>query len=171
MVGDNEYMSPSCARAGNTGLLLGSNWICLRHNLFATDSCGQAACTTRRRHVNSWLGATPCRRATRLEGLFDHPNLLGRRPAPTALTDVMISTRSVGLLIDTVVCLTLAKWETYLRSHNQFHRKNALYNTAATSLLTSLFGWPSKLLTTNFVGSLSANRSVRFRQGIPFFFK
>jgi hypothetical protein len=25
---------------------------------------------------------------------------------------VMISTRSVGLLIDTVVCLTLAKWET-----------------------------------------------------------
>jgi hypothetical protein len=24
----------------------------------------------------------------------------------------MISTRSVGLLIDTVVCLTLAKWET-----------------------------------------------------------
>src|SRR5262249_33869710 len=27
-------------------------------------------------------------------------------------TDVMISTRSVGLLIDTVVCLSLAKWET-----------------------------------------------------------
>ena len=26
--------------------------------------------------------------------------------------DVMISTRSAGLLIDTVVCLTLAKWET-----------------------------------------------------------
>jgi len=25
---------------------------------------------------------------------------------------VMISTRSAGLLIDTVVCLTLAKWET-----------------------------------------------------------
>jgi hypothetical protein len=36
----------------------------------------------------------------------------------------MISTRSVGLLIDTVVCLTLAKWETvsgrfggYLKRH------------------------------------------------------
>ena len=28
------------------------------------------------------------------------------------LTDVMISTRSAGLLIDAVVCLTLAKWET-----------------------------------------------------------
>jgi hypothetical protein len=26
--------------------------------------------------------------------------------------DVMISTRSEGLVIDTVVCLTLAKWET-----------------------------------------------------------
>jgi hypothetical protein len=35
-------------------------------------------------------------------------------PAFSALigTDMMISTRSVGLLIDTVVCLTLAKWET-----------------------------------------------------------
>jgi hypothetical protein len=27
-------------------------------------------------------------------------------------TDAMISTRSAGLVIDTVVCLTLAKWET-----------------------------------------------------------
>jgi hypothetical protein len=29
-----------------------------------------------------------------------------------ARTDVMISTRSLELVIDTVVCLTLAKWET-----------------------------------------------------------
>jgi hypothetical protein len=72
--------------------------------------------------VNNWLAAMPCRRATRLtvipgskvrlEGLFDHANLLRGRPAPTTLTDVMISTRSVELVIDTVVCLTLAKWET-----------------------------------------------------------
>jgi hypothetical protein len=41
----------------------------------------------------------------------------------------MISTRSVGLLIDTVVCLTLAKWETvsgrfggYLRAHDKIGR-------------------------------------------------
>jgi hypothetical protein len=43
----------------------------------------------------------------------------------------MISTRSVGLLIDTVVCLTLAKWETvsgrfggYLR---HVHRQNPVW--------------------------------------------
>jgi hypothetical protein len=42
----------------------------------------------------------------------------------------MISTRSVGLVIDTVVCLTLAKWETvsgrfggYLTRHNQQHKE------------------------------------------------
>src|SRR5262249_9407607 len=67
---------------------------------------------TSRRQVNNWFGATPCRRAprltvipetsppglpsyprrapqayrhTRLEGLFDHANLLRGRPAPTTL--------------------------------------------------------------------------------------
>jgi hypothetical protein len=45
---------------------------------------------------------------TRLEGLFDHANLLRRGPAPTTLNRREISTRSVELVIDTVVCLTLA---------------------------------------------------------------
>jgi hypothetical protein len=55
---------------------------------------------------------TQAYRHARLEGLFDHANLLRGRPAPTTLNDVMISTRLVELVIDTVVCLTLAKWET-----------------------------------------------------------
>src|SRR5215831_14088079 len=48
----------------------------------------------------------------------------------------MISTRSVGLLIDTVVCLTLAKWETvsgrfggYFRMIPRFHRAVCDYFT------------------------------------------
>src|SRR5262249_25656942 len=50
---------------------------------------------------------------TRLEGLFDHATLLRGRPAPTTRTDVMISTRLVELVIDTVVCLTLGNLEQY----------------------------------------------------------
>jgi hypothetical protein len=53
----------------------------------------------------------------------------------------MISTRSVGLLIDTVVCLTLAKWETvsgrfggYLRrSGNIVPEKNTFAKDHQTS--------------------------------------
>src|SRR5262249_12315423 len=51
-------------------------------------------------------------RRTRLEGLFDHANLLRGRPAPTMLNRRDDPTRLVELVIDTVVCLTLANWET-----------------------------------------------------------
>jgi|SRR5262245_23371036 len=51
-------------------------------------------------------------RHTRLEGLFDHPNLLRRGPAPTALNRRDDPTRSLELVKDTAICLTLAKWET-----------------------------------------------------------
>src|SRR6516225_2317917 len=62
-----------------------------RHDLFAAAGSRQPPSTTSRRHVNSWSGATQCRRATKLtvmpglKGLFDDPNLLSRCPAPTAL--------------------------------------------------------------------------------------
>src|SRR5215831_8207505 len=43
----------------------------------------------------------------------------------------MISTRSVGLLIDTVVCLTLAKWETVSgRFGGYFTNALGLFNSA-----------------------------------------
>jgi hypothetical protein len=45
-----------------------------------------------------WVGSTP--------------NLLGCRPPPMALNRRDGLTRSGALVIDTVVCLTLAKWET-----------------------------------------------------------
>src|SRR5262245_11343830 len=45
-----------------------------------------------------------------LERLFDHPHLLRRCPAPTALNKYDVSTRSAGLLIDMVACLTLVTW-------------------------------------------------------------
>ena len=75
-------------------------------------------CATNRRHVNSWFGATPCRRATKLTVIPGSKVSSTIRTFSDAVqrrrrwTDVMISTRSVGLIIDTVVCLTLAKWET-----------------------------------------------------------
>ncbi len=75
-------------------------------------------CATRRRHVNSWFGATPCRRATKLTVMPGSKVSSTIRTFSDAVqrrrrwTDVMISTRSVVLVIDTIVCLTLYKWET-----------------------------------------------------------
>jgi hypothetical protein len=51
-------------------------------------------------------------RHPRLERLLDDPNLLRRCPAPTALNRCDDLNRSAGFVMDTVVCLTLAKWET-----------------------------------------------------------
>src|SRR5262249_9031047 len=59
-----------------------------------------------------------CRRATRLTVIPGSKVSSTMRTFSGAVqrrrrrTDVMISTRSVELVIDTVVCLTLAKWET-----------------------------------------------------------
>src|SRR6266567_2183821 len=45
--------------------------------------------------------------SARFKGFLDHAHLLGGRR-----TEVMTSMRSEGLVIDTIVCLTLVKWET-----------------------------------------------------------
>src|SRR5262252_11118037 len=76
-----------------------------RHDLFATASSRQRPLHHQPPpgeelvRGNAMSASHQAYRHARLEGLLDHPNLLCRRPAPT------------GLLIDTVVCLTLAKWE------------------------------------------------------------
>ena len=46
----------------------------------------------------------------------------------------MISTRSAGLLIDTVVCLTLAKWETVSGRFGGYLRRAHLPSAGATLL-------------------------------------
>src|SRR5262245_51103192 len=53
-------------------------------------------------------------RHTRLEGLFDHANLLRGRPASTTLNrrDDLNAIGRIGHRHGLVVCLTLAKWET-----------------------------------------------------------
>ena len=69
-----------------------------------------------RRHVKSWFGATPWRRATKRtvpgsnvsSTIRTFSDAVQRR---RRLTDVKISTRSAGLVIDTG-CMPLAKWET-----------------------------------------------------------
>jgi hypothetical protein len=70
-----------------------------------------------RRHVKSWFGATPWRRATkrtnhaRLERLLDDPDFLRRCPAPTALNrrENLNSIRRIGHRHG---CMPLAKCET-----------------------------------------------------------
>src|SRR5262245_22529240 len=88
------------------------------HDLFPTAGRGQAAL----RHQPTpgeqlvWGNAMPTShqayRHTRLEGLFDHANLLRRRPAPPALNrrDDLNAIARIGHRHG--VCLTLAKWET-----------------------------------------------------------
>src|SRR5215831_15129861 len=97
-------------------LVLQSPIIRSRHDLFPAAGRGQAAL----RHQPPpgeqlvWGNAMPTShqayRHTRLEGLFDHANLLRRGPAPTTLNQ-RDDLNAIGS-IDTVVCLTLAKWET-----------------------------------------------------------
>src|SRR5215831_10487551 len=109
-----------------------------RHDLFAAAGSRQRPLhhqpAPREQLVrgNAMSASHQAYRHARLKGLFDDPNLLSRCPAPTALNLVMISTRSVGLLIDTVVCLTLAKGETVsrrfggyitIRDSTFFHRR------------------------------------------------
>src|SRR5499427_2566343 len=89
-----------------------------RHHLFAAAGSRQRPLhhkpAPREQLVrgNAMSASHQAYRHARLKGLFDDPNLLSRCPAPTALNrcDDLNSIR--GLLIDTVVCLTLAKWET-----------------------------------------------------------
>src|SRR6516225_5640739 len=98
-----------------------------RHDLFATAGSRQRPLHHQPPpgeelvRGNAMSASHQAYRHARLKGLFDDPNL-----QPLSSAD---STRSVGLLIDTVVCLTLAKWETvsgrfggYLRSVVLGHR-------------------------------------------------
>src|SRR5262245_48039354 len=47
----------------------------------------------------------------------------------------MISTRSAGLLIDTVVCLTLAKWETVSGRFGGYLRTDVMISTRSVELV------------------------------------
>src|SRR6516164_8235915 len=98
-------------------LVLQSPILRSRHDLFPAAGRGQAAL----RHQPTpgeqlvWGNPMPtCHQAyrhTRLEGLFDHANLLRGRPAPTTLNR-RDDLNAIGRIVDTVVCLTLVKWET-----------------------------------------------------------
>jgi hypothetical protein len=75
-----------------------------RHDLFADAAAVRAPLGHQpRRHVKSWFGAMPGRRATKLTVIpgsnFDDPNVLRRCPAPTALNrcDDLNSIRRIGL--------------------------------------------------------------------------
>jgi hypothetical protein len=66
----------------------------------------------------------------------------------------MISTRSVGLLIDTVVCLTLAKWETVSgRFGGYFSRASESLRLSSTR---SLFASPIQSMAFAAAGAMFA---------------
>ena len=116
-----ENLGFQCLLAEQTvklaNLVLQGSVIRRRRNFFATARRSQTAlrhqAAPREQLVRS--NAMPARyqahRHARLEGLLDQTfsDAVQRR---RRWTDVMISTRSVVLVIDTIVCLTLYKWET-----------------------------------------------------------
>src|SRR6516165_3329552 len=100
-------------------LVLQSPIIRSRHDLFPAAGRGQAALCHQPTPGEQlvWGNAMPTShqayRHTRLEGLFDHANLLRGRPAQTTLNR-RDDLNAIGRIDHGhgVVCLTLAKWET-----------------------------------------------------------
>ena len=91
-----------------------------------------------RRHVKSWFGATPWRRATkrtnhaRLERLLDDLDFLRRCPARRRLTEIAPELTGHGL--------TLSKCEAYNRVYGQFYRsRGATFAPAEDQNGKSLF--------------------------------
>src|SRR5215813_12108404 len=82
----------------------------------------------------------------------------------------MISTRSAGLVIDTVVCLTLVKWETVSGRFGGYLTFSLSTTTVSMSLTGSCFSsesapgalpsWDSRTRRNNLLGGLAVRRTV-----------
>ena len=76
----------------------------------------------------------------------------------------MISTRSVGLVIDTVVCLTLAKWETVSGQFGGYLKEQ----TSKQEGVTSAFGPISDMIAASRLSGNYATDCYR-SGGLPFY--